>query len=527
MNVSREGEDFRRALAEAVRGVDEQGEVPPGAARQLRRTLPASRRAALNAAPHEWLGPFSELPPSARREILAFIAARDRWNVRGHELGWLHHATLRVLWRIRGLLEDRESAVGRSLGPLADVLAYGTRKGPAQLIARIHHELLRLNARVKRSPRLSVLLPSLGVDSVDLATCYARDIPQAETYRAYWHDEKRRNTVGAVIGIDLLPTDEGCWYVESNLDLAQRPERSELYERDPFVEALLAFAERRGYRRLVVLDNNSSGVDPKMAPQYEAGARERGLELTLVDRVNVPGSPYLRSYGIPELSGEGTLVARLKSYPTCIDGLFKFKRSSHQALSRYRQEAGDSDLLLPESSAEPVFGAIEPDEPFPNVVFKLPELDAARGVFFLKAESAEHARALADEALRKAAPDGLQARVQRSMSREKGLYQAYVRSRLLPQRRLYIIRAHVLVTPVGVEFLSAHRVVSGRSVPEELPLGFVRDPTPYLVNFSAGSWYETVPDDEEPAVIRAARAVGCGLAWAVDYGFVTRPEGVN
>jgi hypothetical protein len=88
-----------------------------------------------------------------------------------------------------------------------------------------------------------------------------------------------------------------------------------------------------------------------------------------------------------------------------------------------------------------------------------------------------------------------------------------------PDRRLYIVRAHVLVSPSGVRFLSAHRVVSGRSVPDRLPMGVISDPSPYLVNYSAGSWYEVVPPDEEPHLARAAEAVGRGIAWAFEYGF--------
>jgi hypothetical protein len=40
-----------------------------------------------------------------------------------------------------------------------------------------------------------------------------------------------------------------------------------------------------------------------------------------------------------------------------------------------------------------------------------------------------------------------------------GLYQACYKSKMMPDRRLYKIRAHVLITLVGVQYLGAHRVV--------------------------------------------------------------------
>jgi hypothetical protein len=53
---------------------------------------------------------------------------------------------------------------------------------------------------------------------------------------------------------------------------------------------------------------------------------------------------------------------------------------------------------------------------------------------------------------------------------------------MLPGCRLYIMRAHVLLTSIGDHLLLARRVVSGSPVPESLPLGLMRDPRPYLVN---------------------------------------------
>jgi hypothetical protein len=77
-----------------------------------------------------------------------------------------------------------------------------------------------------------------------------------------------------------------------------------------------------------------------------------------------------------------------------------------------------------------------------------------------------------------------------------------------------------------MQFLSAHRVVAGSAIPEHIPTGVVKDPQPYLVNYSLGGKYELVPPEEEEEVKAATFAVAQGLFWAATYGFQTMaPEG--
>jgi hypothetical protein len=234
----------------------------------------------------------------------------------------------------------------------------------------------------------------------------------------------------------------------------------------------------------------------------------------------------LRSYGLPAIDTRDTLVLRTKRYPVAMDYIANVKNASLKALERYQAAHGDPDLLLPESGIEPVLGQAAPSEPFPNVVYKLPEIDQARGVYFMKARSAEHAKELLAEAIGSAARGSLQVRLQKLMDGRNGFYQAYRKSKMRPDRCLYIVRAHVLISPVGVQFLSAHQVISGTPVPTELPYGVVENTKPFMVNYSAGSRYEVVPQEEAASVTRAAEAVGRGLAWAFDYGFSVNQRSV-
>ncbi len=494
---------------------DASGRVPGGFGRAwLRETAATTDRA-------RQLEPFDELMPSVQSAIREAIRQRDATWLRGHEPGSLYLALIRALFALRSRLhaskgKSRAVVLARQL---ADALAFGARRAPSELIRRLARLGGSLSVRVGRRAPLLAVLDAAGIDVRPLAVCYARQLAQPDEYRGYWHDPTARQTVGIAAGIDFLPTEDGFRFIECNINFAQRAERSALYESDPYVENLLDFAIERGYRRLVVVDSAANGIDPATARRLEQGARKRALALTLVDRESVPRSAYQRRYSLPTIDSRDTLIVRTRSYPTTLDYVADMKQASVSALERYLQVHQEPELLLPESGPEPVLGHVAPNEPFPNVVYKLPEIDQARGVYFLKADSPEHARRILGEAMRAAAGGSLVAKLERLAGNRAGIFQAYYKSRMRPDRRLYIVRAHVLITPVGVRLLSAHRVISGRTIPDSLPSGVIADPAPYLVNYSAGSWYEVVPPEEAPAVARATEAVGRGLAWAFEYGF--------
>jgi hypothetical protein len=220
------------------------------------------------------------------------------------------------------------------------------------------------------------------------------------------------------------------------------------------------------------------------------------------------------------------LTARFKTFAVALDHLLHHKRASIRALERYAAATPDANLLLPKTTLEPSVAGFDASSPFPNVVFKLPDLDATRGLAFLKARDAAHAAELAAIWLGGLRTRSLEQRLERvKRSGVDGLYQEFVAPRLVDGRHVYIVRAHVLIAPTGNRFLSAHRVVSGRSVPEQLAPGLVRDASPYLVNFSSGARYDLVPADEEEGVRAAALAAARGLAWAVRRSFETGPTG--
>ena len=200
--------------------------------------------------------------------------------------------------------------------------------------------------------------------------------------------------------------------------------------------------------------------------------------------------------------------------------MFGFK----SALQLYQQEAADPALLLPPASSEPMLADTGHTEPFPNVVYKLPGRDGGAGVYFLKATTPDHARALVSQHVGWERPSTLQDRLVTWIEDKRGLYQPYVRPSLLAGGQAYKIRALVLLTPVGVQFLEASCLISKFPIPQHLPFGMVQDPRPYLVNSETSVECAPISPAEEPAVKAAALAVARGLAWAVTYGFQTTSD---
>jgi hypothetical protein len=322
--------------------------------------------------------------------------------------------------------------------------------------------------------------------------------------------------------MDFIPSPEGCWFLESNLDAALRPERSALYDRDPFVTNVVEFASSGGYETLMVVPGNAVPLAPRMLRQFREEAESRGVRLVVLDDKFLPGARPPRGLTLPPLP-DRTFVARIRRFHASLDHVAADKAATDRALSMYLRESGDRSFRLPKSGRlEDVFSPAG-NEPFPNVVCKYSELDQGQAVVFLKAGSLDCARALLSRAEASLKPSALTSVLASRIGRRTSVVQEYVRSAPGPGGRLHILRAHVLVSPVGLRFLSAHRVVAARPVPETLPEGIVAEPEPFLVNYSAGGRYEPVSREEDELSSRAALGVAAGLSRAFELGFEIGP----
>ena len=243
------------AFRDAIAAADPVGRLPAARVRALRARLEGSRDGEQPSMTlrdlDRLLGPFEALPPGVQRSLVREVEEDERWRLRGYELGDWHYAAVRLL-RSR-----RYQRLARSFSYTSVVLL---RDGPRSTLYALYGAAARWKGRHASRPSAGSVLRAAGLDPRSLVVYYARGLAQPAGYRGFWHDPRRNVTVGSILGVDLVPTADGFWYLESNLNPAIRPARTALYEKDdPFVVNLCRFAQEGGYRRLVVvLPNNQS-----------------------------------------------------------------------------------------------------------------------------------------------------------------------------------------------------------------------------------------------------------------------------
>jgi len=454
-----------------------------------------------------------------QRSLVHELEEDERWRLRGFELGDWHYSAVRLL---------RSPAYKRLAGSFTNTSVSLLRDGPRSILYALHGAAMRWKGRNSSHPPVGSLLRAAGLDPRSLVVYYARGLAQPAGYRGFWHDPGRNVTVGSILGVDLLPAADGLWYLESNLNPAVRPARTALYEKDdPFVVNLCRFAQEGRYRRLIVVLPNNQRIDPIMAGRYDKECAARGIRLTLLENAYMPRSHHDQTFRVPESLEPDTLVVRLKLYGTNLDGVLHSKKGTQRALRIYQERSGDRDVRLAPTSDDPLAGDYDPTRPFPNLVYKMPDRDRGTGIVFLKASSVENARELVTREIERTEPDKwserLSARASRLFDDQHGIFQPYIVGSMLEGRLLYYVRAHVLLTPVGAQYLSAHRIVGSTPVPAELPDGIVRDLAPYFWKFVTGARFTLPSPEEEAAAMKAALGVARGLSAAAEHGFQTGP----
>jgi hypothetical protein len=463
---------------------------------------------------------FETLSDAARRSLYDTVLTDDWWSM------WFRRATLRQVLtravRTAGLkIPARYTRLRRFVESGEFLFLYWQ----ARLVHMLYRRVLTFRGWRSREPTLAAALQIAGLDARVIASSYLRHVPQPLETAGYWHDPARLTTVGVVVGIDFIVNDEGVWFVESNLNVGLMEERSRLYETDPLVTALVRFASQRGYASMLFLACNDVPVDDIMAARIEQTARAAGLRATVLEDRYAPKRRLDQTFLVPP-PGERTLVVRSKMFHTSLDAIFHHKVLSLHALESYQRAFPDRDVRLPPTGLGSIAGAPPMDGPFPNLVCKFPERDQGQGVVFMKVPSLARAQAIIADSVemnRRSVANVWTKLRYRFKLEDQTIFQAYIPSSLLEGRRLSIARAQVFATPLGVEFLSAHRVVSNLPIPVSLEEGVVEDARPYIVNYSLDSRHAPMPPDEERRVSRAALSVARALCWAVESRFQTSP----
>jgi hypothetical protein len=464
---------------------------------------------------------FETLPVNTREHLYSAVLDDDAWSM------WLRRATLRqsmTRWvRMLGMKLPSRFVWLRHATGLAEFLFLYWQ---ARLAHMVYRRTLTWRGWNSREPTLACVLQIAGLDARTIAASYLRSTPQPLETAGYWHDPARQVTVGVVVGIDFIVNDDGVWFVESNLNVGLMEERSRLYTVDPFVTNLIQYAKRNGYSSLLFLACNDVPVDDVMAERIQRTAAEAGLRATVLEDRYAPQRRLSQTFLVPPI-GERTLVVRSKMFHISLDAIFHHKTLSLMVLEGYQRTFPARDVRLPPTDLEEISRTLRMDGPFPNLVCKFPERDQGQGVVFMKVPTLARARAILDDAVEmnrhSVANVWTKLRYRFKLEDQTAVFQPYIPSSLGEDRCLSIVRAHVFASPIGSQFLSAHRVVSELPTPASLAEGLVHDARPYIVNYSLESHHAPIAPEDTARVEKAALSVVRGLCWAVEARYQTRP----
>lgn len=400
-------------------------------------------------------------------------------------------------------------------------------------LGRFAHECYRANlkfdSRFASRPRIDALFLAAGIDARTLASTYASEVSQPWDTAGYLDDEHKQSLVGVTIGIDFIVNEQGVWFIESNLNPGLMEERSRLYTNDdPLVRNLISFAKDKGYESVLFLACNDVPVDDIMAERIDQYATQAGLAAEVLEDKYAPNRHLDQTFLVPSLNSIKTLIVRSKMYHTAMDSLFHHKAVCLRILEKYQELTRDDRFRIPEQNNLTVPEGTDSNSRFPNIVCKFTERDQGQGVVFFRSEANSDTNPLIENQLKmndsSVSDNWTKLRYRLGMEDQAPIIQRYIPSSLIDDKYLYIVRSHVFAAPAGIKYLSAHRVVSKNAVPPSLPTGMVKDARPYIVNYSLGSYHQTLPPEEEEKVREASIAIVEELCRNLETRYVTQNQ---
>jgi hypothetical protein len=370
-------------------------------------------------------------------------------------------------------------------------------------------ELVRTSGRMRYPGRvhLAALAAPLRID-------------QGPRYRGYWYDATSHSLVGTQLGLDLHRLAGTYHLIESNTTAAMRPERRQLYEGDvdPLISELVAAAKAWEFERIVLLRHHWTRLQTE---EFKLATSRTGVEVAgaTVASMHTTGEAMPNPMiSLPEGLEPRTI------YVVCTktnhySPLFYFMGSKAAVGNWLAETMKDCSDPVSRLACIPMFDQLvlpsgAPGARWPNLVVKLADSDMAKFVAMGRFTSEAEARrdlqldddpnaipgvfrtALWQKALNSLFPGTLRV-----------IYQPYVPPEVVANRAR-LIRLHVFVSPLVNAFLSAHGVVAGEDLPEQLPPGLVKNHGAYVVNFSRGGRYCRLAPEVEDELREVAQEFG-------------------
>ncbi|MFC1662231.1 hypothetical protein ACFL3S_12410 [Gemmatimonadota bacterium] len=515
--MSRDPEEILRS---AGQGLDERG--------FFRREDVSSIRGAVQSLaeantppdhPAQVFGPWDGLPKTAQ-ESLRRLAEREISSViRYHPRGWVWPKLPRALFSVSQYLEDR----GRfpRLAGWSETWAGRTWTAAPKLREKI---LARsLLAAWERGGRVSAagLLAALGRRPRWLLGDYLTAVRVDPRARGFFHDQARNVIWGYSVGIDLIPSPNGVWCVEANLNSGAYDYRDEedwkTSRVEEKVERIVGFARDLGVENVWWYGADEVPIPPQLKLALEETARSMGLNMVVWEDYKIPSlpgfppgmSPPRKRLTSPTEVPENTLLIRRNDYEVGSDWVVSDKEPFTRGLDSALRWAKDRRCRVPTMTLMPGDLPDLSDEGLPNLVYKYPGFAWGEAVYFMRVDNVSEALAIAR-------------RLDREVGNNPpGLFQPFVCSRLLPGRRVYDVRCEMLVTPLGANYSYAYQRESSKPIPKVLEEGLFPAKGVFTANISQGGTGGTVDLPEGDEVLEAAVAVGEGLVRLLSRGFVT------
>lgn len=372
--------------------------------------------------------------------------------------------------------------------------------------------------------RMAGTVPRIG--NVDQALeGPAGQLPQHPRYLTYWHDPSRHTAVGMHIGVDLIRRGGKYYVIENNIGPSVNPRRRSLYASafDPLVSGLAAAARAHGFERVVPV---SFRWAPFHLEEFERAGEEYGLKFEPhTCPLGQPGGAR-RMVALPRPLRPRTMYVIHSGLTSAVVSYVDDKWDSYRWLEHaVRDELpADTAVAVPPTS-DALNLRLEDNGPrWPNLVVKL--AGGARSCHVIVGRFKDEGEARASLGLGGgiAIPRGLRLGYARSLlfGRERVIYQSFVPPELVGNDRAQMVRLHLLVSPLGVEFLSAHHRVSRRRVPERAPRGIIRQDDALVFNMAD---YRLVSGEVEEELRLVAAHLGQAMQRAVARKFRTAPPG--
>jgi hypothetical protein len=506
-------------LESAMTRTDAEGRFAPGDVGPLRALSRELIRSGGHARMEPWelMGPWSELPRQVQEYLRMWGEAEIRGAMAFHPRGRAWPGVVKGLHTLGRYLHRKEKMPGLR----REVMKWSPRlwRRPQMTRAAVLATVRKHRWDHGRRPRLEDLLATLGKDPHWIMGGYAEGIQIDPRCRGFYHEPGRNIVWGYLLGIDLVPTPSGVVCHEANLSpgLHERI-RKGYWKRDPIPSGIAEFAARRGLRKVVWMGGTQTPTDPWFHTQLWQGVTEAGLELEVQEDPRIPsrddvpdGLPIPTQTLFPPSDPDpDTLVVRLRGYRVGPEWFLSDKDVFNRVLGRELTRSGEERVKVLPLTPEPGDPSLPHDPGVPNLVYKYPLENQGKGVFFLRARDADHARALAR-------------RVDQATGESGGLFQPWVSSEVLPDRLIYEYRAAILVTPVGIHPLGVRRRQTVTPIPDELDEGLIEDRRPFIITGFFGNVPAPVDPSQEALIREASLAVGEGIARVIGRGFVVQP----